>query len=72
VACVGEGSGEALRWWQSFLATRGAVLVQELAPGGAAPADSGSAATTVEKTEEEERGDPRALSAIIGITGTSL
>jgi hypothetical protein len=56
VACAGEGSGEALRQWQSFLATRGAALEQELASGGAATVASGGAAAAAEKTEEEERG----------------
>jgi hypothetical protein len=56
VACAGEDSGEALRRWQGFLATRGAALEQELASGGAAMAASGGAAAAAEKTEEEERG----------------
>jgi hypothetical protein len=56
VACAGEGNGEALRRWQSFLATRGAVLEQELASGSAATAASGGAVAAAEKTEEEERG----------------
>jgi hypothetical protein len=70
----GRGQREALRRWQSFLATRGAALEQELASGGAATAASGSAAAAAERTEEEEKGggNPRALSAITGITGTSL
>jgi hypothetical protein len=36
VARAEEDSGEALRRWPSFLATRGAVLEQELASGGRA------------------------------------
>jgi hypothetical protein len=56
MACAGEGSREALRRWQSFPATCGAVLEQELASGGAATAASGGAATAVEKTEEGEGG----------------
>jgi hypothetical protein len=72
VACAGEDSGEALRLRQSFLATRGAALEQELASGGVATAASGSAAAAAEKTEEGERGHPRVLYAITGITGTSL
>jgi hypothetical protein len=56
VACVGEDSGEALRRWQSFRATRGAALEQELASGGVATAASGSAAAAAEKTEEGEGG----------------
>jgi hypothetical protein len=39
-----EDSGEALRRWPSSLATRGAVLEQELASGGVATAASGGAA----------------------------
>jgi hypothetical protein len=73
MACAGEDSGEVLRWWPSFLATRGAALEQELPSGDAATVASGGAAAAAEKTEEEEKGgDPRVLSAIIGITGTSL
>jgi hypothetical protein len=56
VACAGEDSGEALRQWQSFLATRGATLEQELASGSAATAASGGAVAAAEKTEEEEKG----------------
>jgi hypothetical protein len=56
VAYAGEGSGEALRRWQSFLAKRGAALEQELASGGTATAASGGADAAAEKTEEEERG----------------
>jgi hypothetical protein len=56
VACAGEDSWEALRRWQSFLATRGAAREQELAWGGAATAASGSTAASAERTEEEERG----------------
>jgi hypothetical protein len=41
MACAREDSGEALRRWQSFLATRGVALEQELASGGAATAASG-------------------------------
>jgi hypothetical protein len=41
VACAGEDNGEALRWWPSSLATRGAALEQELASGGMATAASG-------------------------------
>jgi hypothetical protein len=72
VACAGEDSGEALRRWQGFLATRGVALEQELPSGGAATTANGSAAAAAEKTEEGEGGDPRVLSAITGITGTSL
>jgi hypothetical protein len=56
VASAGEDSGEALRRWPSSLATRGAVLKQELASGGAATAACGGAAAAAEETEEEERG----------------
>jgi hypothetical protein len=54
VACAGEGSGEALRRWQSLLATLGAALEQELALGGVATAASGCGSR--EKTEEGEGG----------------
>jgi hypothetical protein len=73
VARAGEDSGEALRWWLSSLATRGAALEQELASGGVATATSGSAAAAVEKIEEEEgEKDPRVLSTITGTIGTSM
>jgi hypothetical protein len=73
VACAGEESGEALRRWQSFLATRGAALEQELASSGMATAASGGAAAAAERIVEEERGgDPRVLCAIREIIGTSL
>jgi hypothetical protein len=72
VACAGEDSGEALRRWQSLLATRGVALEQELASGGAATAASGGAAAAAERKQRKEKGVPRVLSAIIGITGTSL
>jgi hypothetical protein len=56
VACAGEDSGKVLRRWLSSLATRGAVLKQELALSGAAIAASSGAAAVAEETEEEERG----------------
>jgi hypothetical protein len=56
VACAGEDSGEALRRWQSFLATRGAALEHEPASGDTATASSGGATAAAERIEEEERG----------------
>jgi hypothetical protein len=56
MARAGTDSGEVLRRWPSFLATRGAALEQELASGDAATAASGSAAAMAEETEEEESG----------------
>jgi hypothetical protein len=66
-----RGSRQALRRWQGFLAMRGVALEQELASGSTATTASSSAAAAAEKTEEGV-GDPRVLSAIIGIIGTSL
>jgi hypothetical protein len=67
VACAGEDSGEVMRRWQSFLATRGVAPEQELASGGAATATSGDTVAAAERTEEEEGGgNPRVLSAITG------
>jgi hypothetical protein len=57
VACAGEDSGEALRRWRSFLATRGAALEHELASGGTATAASGG---------RENRGGRKGEGGILG------
>jgi hypothetical protein len=55
MASVEEDSMEALRRWQSLLATRGAALEQELALGDAAMAASGGAAAAAERKQRKEK-----------------
>jgi hypothetical protein len=56
VACAGEDSGEALRRCQSFLATLGAALEQELASGGMATVASINAAARQREQRKEKGG----------------
>jgi hypothetical protein len=56
VACTGEDSEEALRRWQSLLATRGVVLEQELASSSAATTANGGAAVMAERKQRKEKG----------------